>query len=86
MGFRGRPGLGLEFRGQGNFEDLDIFGVGDLDVADARGLVHESARLEQDLSTPFIVDFGPALENVDQLHVEGVPLLGRRTWCSPSRL
>ncbi len=70
--------MGLELGGQGDLEYFHVVRVRDLDVADARRLVHAGAGLEPDLADAFVVELDPAFEHVDQLHLQvvGVPAGG----------
>src|SRR5262245_60970884 len=59
----------VELRRRDDFEHLDVPGVRDLAVADARRLVETSAGAHRALPDALVLELHPALEHVDELHV-----------------
>ncbi len=59
--------FGSETCGQHNFQHLNVRAVAQFAVADAGRLVHAGARLQAYGALALVLEFNPALEDVDKL-------------------
>jgi hypothetical protein len=66
--------ISLEFRRRDELDHLQVLRVAQLAVADARRLVEAGAGLHRDAADAFVLEHRRALQHVDELHVDVVPV------------